>query len=249
MVSDEIQCAGAGATGESLIVFESDNSGFGTNGNAHVWTIVGTKASPVIRLNIDNQGNVTFLGKRNSNAALEPMKIKVGHPQPNSLIWNKTSQNTVILSQKVVGPTNIKGEGFGLVICKTDLDNDGIVNSLDTDSDGDGCADAIEGGAAFKSSDLNGQVLAGNVDAKGVPVKAGASGQTVGVAQDKNVQDVECCTKPTVSIAGNKVCKGATITASPTTGGTWSSSNTSIASITNAGNYRCFSWHCNIYFY
>ena len=116
-----------------------------------------------------------------------------------------------------------------------DIDNDGIANSLDFDSDGDGCSDAVEGGAAFKSSDLSGQRLAGSVDSKGVPVVATASGQAMGSSQNVNVQDVECCIKPTVSTSGTKVCVGATITANPTTGGTWTSSNNSVATISNAG--------------
>ena len=41
---------------------------------------------------------------------------------------------------------------------------------------------------------------------------------------------------PTVTITGvNTICAGATTTVSPTTGGTWASSNTSIATVTNAG--------------
>ncbi len=116
-----------------------------------------------------------------------------------------------------------------------DIDNDGIANSFDLDSDADGCADAIEGGATFKSSDLSGQSLSGSVDAKGVPIVATASGQTVGSSQNVNVQDVECCTKPTVSTSDTKVCVGSTITANPATGGTWTSSNTSVATINNAG--------------
>jgi|GEM_PF-1034319 len=116
-----------------------------------------------------------------------------------------------------------------------DIDNDGIANSFDLDSDADGCADAIEGGAAFKSSDLSGQSLSGSVDAKGIPIVATASGQSVGSSQNVNVQDVECCTKPTVSTSDTKVCVGASITASPAAGGTWTSSNASVATISNAG--------------
>ena len=42
--------------------------------------------------------------------------------------------------------------------------------------------------------------------------------------------------KPTVSITGaNSICTGATTTLSPTSGGTWATSNASIATITNAG--------------
>ncbi len=42
--------------------------------------------------------------------------------------------------------------------------------------------------------------------------------------------------KPTVTISGgNTICQGFTTTLSPTTGGTWSSTNPTVASITNAG--------------
>ena len=41
-----------------------------------------------------------------------------------------------------------------LVYCFTDTDGDGIPNRLDLDSDGDGCSDAIEGDAAFTTTDL-----------------------------------------------------------------------------------------------
>jgi hypothetical protein len=38
--------------------------------------------------------------------------------------------------------------------CNDDIDGDGIVNRLDLDSDGDGCSDAIEGGASFTPTNL-----------------------------------------------------------------------------------------------
>ncbi len=44
------------------------------------------------------------------------------------------------------------------------------------------------------------------------------------------------CTPPTVSITGaTSICVGLTTTLSPTTGGTWASSNTAVATVTNAG--------------
>ncbi|WP_428657712.1 DUF11 domain-containing protein [Runella sp.] len=91
-----------------------------------------------------------------------------------------------------------------------DIDGDGIVNSLDLDSDGDGCSDAIEGGTAFTNSqvDANGR-LAGGVAANGIPIVAGSSGQAVGTSQDATKQDANCVptgvitvTQPTCSVTG-----------------------------------------------
>ncbi|MBK0370513.1 Ig-like domain-containing protein, partial [Flavobacterium agrisoli] len=59
-----------------------------------------------------------------------------------------------------------------------DSDNDGIPDIIDTDSDNDGCPDAIEGSGNFTATDLNNlNQLTGGVDAYGVPIKAGSSGQ------------------------------------------------------------------------
>jgi len=55
-----------------------------------------------------------------------------------------------------------------------------------------------------------------------------------GSADPVNTAEVVVNPKPVV-FAGGEVCVGSTITLSPATGGTWSSSNISIASVTNAG--------------
>ncbi|WP_161492706.1 hypothetical protein, partial [Spirosoma sp. 209] len=89
-----------------------------------------------------------------------------------------------------------------------DADNDGIINSLDLDSDGDGCPDAIEGGAAFITSNLVSSTMSGGnsgagfngtspvpvtqnlgntvgstTATMGVPTIAGM-GQTIGISQN-----------------------------------------------------------------
>lgn len=81
-----------------------------------------------------------------------------------------------------------------------DTDGDGQPDSMDTDSDNDGCPDAIEGGGSFTTQDLDiYDRLAGGVDANGVPLVAGASGQSLGTAADPSSQPAECLAATTVS--------------------------------------------------
>ena len=102
---------------------------------------------------------------------------------------------------------------FALPCITNDKDGDGIVNMFDLDSDGDGCPDALEGGAGFASSVLTASTLAGGstnvttnlgntVDAKGVPTIATATGQTIGTSEMLIFQSANCpCTDVTQKAA------------------------------------------------
>ncbi|MBO9592635.1 MAG: hypothetical protein J7599_06965 [Niabella sp.] len=80
-----------------------------------------------------------------------------------------------------------------------DTDGDGILNKFDTDSDNDGCPDAIEGTASFTMADLDGNLrLTGSVDANGVPVVAGANGQQPGSAYIAGVNACDPVAYPVV---------------------------------------------------
>ncbi|MES2779080.1 MAG: LamG-like jellyroll fold domain-containing protein, partial [Bacteroidota bacterium] len=63
-----------------------------------------------------------------------------------------------------------------------DTDADGIPDYLDTDSDNDGCIDAVEGSLAFLLAQTQNDRLTGAVDGQGIPVLAG-SGQGNGTSQ------------------------------------------------------------------
>lgn len=73
-----------------------------------------------------------------------------------------------------------------------DTDGDTIPDFADTDSDGDGCADALEGDGGLTLDDLAGDLsIAGGVDANGVPIVAGG-GQNDVSSKDNAVTGGAC---------------------------------------------------------
>ena len=89
-------------------------------------------------------------------------------------------------------------DNVSILTCDNDVD--GIPNDLDLDSDGDGCPDAIEGGGNYTASQLTiasgslttqtvNQNFGTNVDANGIPIMVGATGQTLGQSQDATKND------------------------------------------------------------
>ena len=102
--------------------------------------------------------------------------------------WNSGSATSLDLSFRNLTTTSA-GNDFNLdeirvedISC-ADTDGDGIANSLDLDSDGDGCPDAIEGGAAFTTANLVSSTMAGgstNVTLN-LPTPVGSTTATIGV--------------------------------------------------------------------
>ncbi len=129
--------------------------------------------------------------------------------------------STITITSANVGSTDLIAYSlFANNPC--DTDNDGIPNIFDLDSDGDGCADAIEGGANFSKADIvNSSMPGGNsgtsytgqynypvvlnlgnvVDANGVPVEANG-GQSIGTSQNGGIQDLLCSTNPLCTTGG-----------------------------------------------
>lgn len=75
-----------------------------------------------------------------------------------------------------------------------DTDGDGLADYVDTDSDGDGCPDALEGTGAFIYEDIASDTLTGGIDENGVPLVATATGQGLGSAQESAALGLACIT-------------------------------------------------------
>ena len=192
LVPSELQFQSSGSTygagTESLVVFESDNTRYGTPGNDAIYLFNrdggwNGDEIPIVRLVINSTGGVKILGKRTEESAFEKLKIRDTDPQFNTLSWNFNGDNQVTITQKSIGATQLAGLGYGLTECTLDTDGDGLINSLDTDSDNDGCPDALEGAASLAANNtLSGGSNGGSsnnitqldVDINGIPIAANA---------------------------------------------------------------------------
>ncbi|WP_176829801.1 Calx-beta domain-containing protein [Tenacibaculum sp. MAR_2009_124] len=79
-----------------------------------------------------------------------------------------------------------------------DSDEDGVLDHLDTDSDNDGCYDAIEASGSYNYTQISSGAFTGGVDSDGVPTTS-SGGQTTTVAVTDYFDSSACCE---VSVSG-----------------------------------------------
>lgn len=156
----------------------------------------------------------------------------VGPPTINStnVAWPATGAASSFFTQRVrIGPAtllsatrvvvsmsrytggNTAGDGLFFFfggICRPDTDGDTHPNSRDNDSDGDGCPDALEGGAAFTYASLNGGgQLTAAVDAQGLPAAAGVP-QSQGASNNASAFDAQSACELPQSVDINYTVNG-----------------------------------------
>ena len=154
LTTQEIQFQQSGTTTGQNIRFK-DGSLWGKNGIPQIYQFqyYGTvqPETPLVRFVIDENLDVKMYASKVSNGPLFELELFNGNAF-NNFIWNATSSNNFIVSQEVVGATYIFGRVYG-TFTDCDVDNDGIDNYLDLDSDGDGCFDVVESGGLDANND------------------------------------------------------------------------------------------------
>ncbi|WP_378183531.1 Calx-beta domain-containing protein [Aquimarina sp. SS2-1] len=100
---------------------------------------------------------------------------------------------TIISAKQTINAGNVTLQFYDLIYCvAVNSDADGNPDHLDTDSDGDGCFDAIEGSGTFTSTDVDGDgELNGGVGANGVPSISGSPQTTTSAVTDSG--DTSAC--------------------------------------------------------
>jgi len=131
-----------------------DGNTYGNGTVPQIYSMTGSASAPLVRIIIHKNGSVSMYGSKTGGGILYPLELYNGNTF-NTITWNRTGANSVVLSQLVVGPTYITGRGNGVKNGLCDPDNDGLSNQFDVDSDGDGCPDAIEGSEAVRYDQVN----------------------------------------------------------------------------------------------
>ena len=172
LTTQEVQFQQNGTITGQNIRFK-DGSIWGQGGIPQIYQFGGSvnEETPIVRFIIDENLDVKMYASKVANGPLFELELFNGNSF-NNFTWNANSPNNFILSQEVAGPTYINGRIYGTAI-NCDIDEDGIRNSEDLDSDGDGCFDVVESGGLDANND-------GILDGTGISSDGQVTGGTNG---------------------------------------------------------------------
>ena len=154
LTSQEIQFQESGTPTGQNIRFK-DGDVWGANSVPQVYSYGGSidEDTPIIRFEIDENLNVAMYASKEANGPLYELELFNGNSF-NTFNWNSNASNNFVVSQVVTGPTYMTGRVYGTRL-DCDIDQDGIENKFELDSDNDGCYDVTES----KGTDANGDGL------------------------------------------------------------------------------------------
>ena len=110
LATKEIEFQTSGTPGQTVRF--ADGSVYGSGGIMEIFQMYGSAANPLIRVIIDPFGNVSMYGSKTINGPLFPLELFNG-ASFNTISWNSTTNNQIIISQRKTGPTTIDGYGYG----------------------------------------------------------------------------------------------------------------------------------------
>ncbi|WP_299680765.1 PA14 domain-containing protein, partial [uncultured Tenacibaculum sp.] len=167
--------------------------------------------------------------------------LSVGLHEVEVLFYENGGLESLDVDYELPGTIARQDLPFANLFCSLDTDGDGTPNHLDLDSDNDGCPDAIEADENVTQAQLTSDRISGGVDSNGVPllVNNGGIADIGGDQGQGTTTNVVTSNSPDAGIlsGGPLVCISTPVTISTTgdSGGSWSSSNTSIATVSSSG--------------
>lgn len=146
LAAHEIEFQSSGTPPPGINIEFEDGDQYETDTEGDIWEMTGTAERPLIRVTISPTGEVKMFGSKSSGGVLHPLQFKQNVTPINSfniIPWNVNSDNTIIVTQNIVGATLMDGYGSGrnIIPCETyTLEKEGVFN----DENGDGIAQVGE---------------------------------------------------------------------------------------------------------
>lgn len=112
IASSEIEFQSSGTPAPGINIRFSDGDLYEVN-TPLIYSYSGNATAPLIRVVISNSGAISMYGSKTAGGPLFPLELFNGNAF-NTIPWNISSGNTIIITQNVVGTTNITGRGYGL---------------------------------------------------------------------------------------------------------------------------------------
>ncbi|MEX3016656.1 Hint domain-containing protein [Gymnodinialimonas hymeniacidonis] len=113
---NEAEFQSSGTAGQTVRFADGDLYAVNTQ---EIWQQGNTNGEPIVRLEINPDGTISFWGVKTTNGPLEPLELFNGMTVNTAAIaaaWNDPGTNTITMGQAVTGPTNSSGD-FEDVIC------------------------------------------------------------------------------------------------------------------------------------
>src|SRR5699024_2402916 len=82
-----------------------------------IWQITGTTEKPMIRVEVNPDGEVKLYGSKESGGALYELQM-YNDATLNNVTWNENGTNTLSLSQDANGWTKLNGKVYGVDMCE-----------------------------------------------------------------------------------------------------------------------------------
>lgn len=131
---DEIEFQSNGTSGINIRF--ADGNQYVTNTQGNIWEMEGEPGKPLIRVKILPSGEIEMFGSKvsssNSNYQLEPLEFIPSEGNSfNTIYWNTTGANTIVVTQNVQGATLMNGYGSGKSLAPCDpyqLSKEGVFN-------------------------------------------------------------------------------------------------------------------------
>lgn len=110
LATSEIEFQAIESSGQNIRF--ADGTIWEAGGIDDIWKLVGDAENPIVRVVIDEVGGIRMYGSKVNNGPLHELELFNGNSF-NTINWNQNANNSITVKQTAIGPTKMRGYGYG----------------------------------------------------------------------------------------------------------------------------------------